>query len=218
MLAGVDIIRTYGQTETFRTVLSHGDQLGRDASCLGRVVEGVQAVIVDEEGRVCGPGEVGQLVHFGAGVMSGYLHDEALTAGKLIEGRALGLETISAWGVLTGDLFEVDADGGFRYRGRMDGMVKRSGYRVYVEEIERTLAGCAGVSEVAVVAVDGEEGGEKRLVVFVCGGELDEAAVVKYARERLPFYMAPDAVRVVEGFAYTGSGKIDRQRLLEKMA
>ncbi|HZD94579.1 MAG TPA: condensation domain-containing protein, partial [Candidatus Sulfotelmatobacter sp.] len=102
------------------------------------------------------------------------------------------------------------------YLGRVDQQVKVRGYRIELGEIESVLRQQAGVGE-AVVTMREDAGGEKRLVAYVVG---DESGVRPNAQElkvglrsRLPEYMVPSAVMVLEKLPLLTSGKVDRKIL-----
>ncbi|WP_345025410.1 condensation domain-containing protein, partial [Actinomadura keratinilytica] len=93
---------------------------------------------------------------------------------------------------------------------RADDQVKIRGFRVEPAEVEAVLASLPGVAE-AVVVVRGDETA-RRLVAYVVG-EVDGAEVRQAAAERLPEYMVPAAVVVLEELPVTAHGKVDRDAL-----
>merc|ERR1740130_2170441 len=95
--------------------------------------------------------------------------------------------------------------------GRIDFQVKVNGFRIELGEIESVAAEAEGVRE-AVAVVREDVPGLKRIVVYVTG-TADSAGVVSACSARLPQYMVPSAVVVVEEWPRTSSDKIDRKRL-----
>jgi acyl-CoA synthetase (AMP-forming)/AMP-acid ligase II len=214
------IIKTYGQTETFRT-LAETRREKIATSSAGKQVKGVKAIVVDEMLRPCQLGEVGQMLHFGAGVMSSYYADPTATAEKL---RALPsqdpLFSSARPAVLTGDYFRVLEDGAFEFVGRKDDLVKHLDHRIYLSEIQSAICELAEVSECFVLNVrdDNPRSSGQKLVAWVTvreGRLLTEAAVQIFCYQNMARYKVPDAFFVVENLPRTFSGKVDRQALLQ---
>ena len=122
----------------------------------------------------------------------------------------------------TGDLARWRADGVLEFLGRSDAQVKVRGFRIEPGEIEAALLEQAGVSQ-AVVVARGEGtgasggGGRTRLVGYVvgaAGGAVPEASALRAGLgRRLPDYMVPSAIVVLERLPLTPNGKLDRRAL-----
>ena len=102
----------------------------------------------------------------------------------------------------TGDLVCWGADGQLQYLGRADEQVKIRGYRIELGEVQAALAGLDGVEQAVVIARE-DRPGDKRLVGYVTG-TADPAEMRAALAERLPAYMVPAAVVVVDGAAADG--------------
>jgi hypothetical protein len=114
----------------------------------------------------------------------------------------------------TGDLGRWREDGDLEYLGRRDYQVKIRGYRIELGEIESALKDIPGVSEAVVIAR--EQGGQKDLAGYVVSGSsarLQPDALKDLLRQRLPDYMVPAALVVLEKLPLTPNGKIDRNAL-----
>ena len=111
----------------------------------------------------------------------------------------------------TGDLVWWGADGQLRYVGRADEQVKIRGYRIELGEVQAALAGLDGVEQAVVIARE-DRPGDKRLVGYVTG-TADPAEMRAALAERLPAYMVPAAVVVIDALPLTVNGKLDTRAL-----
>ena len=111
----------------------------------------------------------------------------------------------------TGDLVCWGADGQLRYLGRADEQVKIRGYRIELGEVQAALAGLDGVEQAVVIARE-DRPGDKRLVGYVTG-TADPAEARAALAERLPAYMVPAAVVVIDALPLTVNGKLDTRAL-----
>ena len=111
----------------------------------------------------------------------------------------------------TGDLVRWGADGQLHYLGRADEQVKIRGYRIELGEIPGALAGLDGVEQAAVIARE-DRPGDKRLVGYITG-TADPDGMRGRLAERLPAYMVPSAVVVIETLPLTVNGKLDKRAL-----
>src|SRR5262245_42825888 len=111
----------------------------------------------------------------------------------------------------TGDLVWWGADGQLRYLGRADEQVKIRGYRIELGEVQAVLAGLDGVEQAVVIARE-DRPGDKRLVGYITGTAEPAAARAALA-ERLPGFMVPAAVVVLETLPLTVNGKLDTRAL-----
>ncbi|MSP74891.1 MAG: acyl-CoA synthetase [Rhodospirillaceae bacterium] len=160
-----------------------------------------------ESGVLLGAGQPGVLECAGPSLMVGYYGNSRATA-----------ETITSDGyVRTGDLAELDGDGGFTFLGRMGDVLRLSGFLVNPLEIESHIQAIPGISACQTIALPRPEG--VRAVAFVileAGAVLDEAAVIAHCRRGLANYKVPMRVFAVPEFPVTPSPngpKIQRARL-----
>ncbi|GLZ12887.1 hypothetical protein Acsp04_31220 [Actinomadura sp. NBRC 104425] len=206
---GVRVRHLYGPTETTLCatwrVVEPGEDLG-EVVPIGGPLPGRRVFVLDEALRRVPVGVVGELYLAGEGLARGYWNRPALTAERFVA---------CPWGTgermyRTGDLVRWTADGELVFVGRADDQVKIRGFRVEPAEVEVVLAACPGVTQAAVVVWG--EGEARRLVGYVVG-EVDGSAVRRFVADRLPEYMVPAAVVVVESLPLTGNGKVDRDAL-----
>lgn len=182
---------------------------------IGGAVAETDLWILDAAGLPVPEGEPGELYIGGAGLALGYLHRPELTAERFVT---------TPYGRLyrSGDLVRVARpDGALEFLGRADHQVKIRGIRIELGEIEATALRCAGVRQAAVVAHG--TGADKALAAYVVpdddappGPDLP-SAVREELRAKLPHYMVPRTVEVLDALPLTAGGKLDRARL-EKQA
>jgi amino acid adenylation domain-containing protein len=116
---------------------------------------------------------------------------------------------------MTGDLGRLRPDGCLEYLGRKDFLVKIRGHRVELGEVEETLRACDGVQAAAVV-LSRAEGKEERLIGYVVGNgktPISETALRRDLERKLPEYMVPSRLIVLDAIPTTATGKIDRHVL-----
>jgi nonribosomal peptide synthetase CepB len=148
----------------------------------------------------------GELYLSGVQVALGYHDRPGLTADRFVAAPDGGRR------YRTGDLARRRPDGAVEYLGRLDDQVKVRGFRVELGEIRAALIAQPGITDAAVVVLDG------RIVGYpvgeaVLGTVLDLDAVTAALARRLPEYMVPSALVVVPGLPTGPSGKLDRAKL-----
>lgn len=193
----------YGQTELTMLSLVYdvGDTGAGDGVVpLGRARPGVMGYVVDRAGRPLPTGVPGELVLGGPGVARGYAGKPELTAERFVADPGGGT---GRW-YRTGDLVRVREH--IEFLGRVDDQVKIRGYRVEPAEVVGVLRALPGVAD-AVVLAEGDG-----LTAWVVTG-LDAQVVRTRLRERLPAYLVPAEIVVVERFPLTANGKLDRAAL-----
>ncbi|MGW4788565.1 amino acid adenylation domain-containing protein [Streptomyces sp. NPDC004230] len=216
--AGCVIHNHYGSTECL-DVATHtlsGDPRHWPATApIGRAgVHNMNLYILDEMHQLLPIGAVGEIYAEGDCLARGYLRNPQLTKERFtpspfaVQGRRL---------YRMGDLGRYLPDGTIECLGRADGQVKIRGFRVEPGEIEAALASHPAVAE-CVVASKPVEGGRQRLVAYVVAHEgQDEACLPELLRDnlvgRLPEYMVPAAVAVLDALPLTPSGKADVRAL-----
>jgi acyl carrier protein len=166
--------------------------------------------VVDHLGQPVPPGIPGELHIGGQGVARGYLQRPGLTAEKFVPDPFSGQPGARLY--RTGDLVRHRGDGELEFLGRIDQQVKLRGYRIELGEIEAALMEQAAVREAVVITQ--ESGGEKRLVGYVVSeGEVKVDELRQALRVKLPEYMVPSALVVLESLPLTPNGKLDRRAL-----
>jgi amino acid adenylation domain-containing protein len=175
---------------------------------IGRVCEPHRARVVDESGNEVEPGEVGELLISGPGVMLGYFGRPDL------DQSAFFVERNGTRWYRTGDLVADEGNGVYRFHGRRDRMVKKRGYRIELGEVESALHRHEGVERAAVVAKAGDDG--VSIAAFVALKPDRRGSIIvmkKHCTLYLPHYMIPDTIAFVPALPSTSTGKVDYQGL-----
>uniref|UniRef100_UPI0038CC16B7 non-ribosomal peptide synthetase n=1 Tax=Mycobacterium conspicuum TaxID=44010 RepID=UPI0038CC16B7 len=206
---GRTMINAYGPTETTMCVaISAPLRAGGGAVPIGSPVNGAALFVLDGWLRPVPAGSVGELYVAGSGVGVGYSGRAGLTGSRFV---ACPFGAPGQRMYRTGDLVSWGADGQLRYAGRADQQVKIRGYRVELGEVRAALAGLDGVEQAVVIARE-DRPGDKRLVGYVTGRP-DPASIRAAAAQRLPAYMVPAAVVVLDTLPLTPNGKLDTRAL-----
>jgi acyl-coenzyme A synthetase/AMP-(fatty) acid ligase len=214
MLDGVGIIKTYGQTETFRSAALLPPEFSRKRQSVGRAFVNVRVYVVREDETLAAPHEVGEIVHTGMGVMLGYLDGDD-PQHKLRPNPFFGPDDDALCAVFTGDRGYLDEDGYLYVVGRRDEMLKVSGNRIYPREISDQLAAIDGVAEAEVVGVKLDDD-DTHLVAFVVQAASRALQPMMIRRElawRVPSFMLPEQTVILPAMPRTANGKPDRQAL-----
>ncbi|OZD87819.1 amino acid adenylation domain-containing protein, partial [Rhodococcus sp. 05-2256-B4] len=211
--SGREMINGYGETETFYASMSAPMKPGHGAP-IGTPVPGDALFVLDSGLRRVPIGVVGELYVAGRGVARGYVRRPGLTASRFV---ACPLGPLGSRMYRTGDLVRWNHDGELEYVGRSDDQVKIRGYRIEIGEVEATLAALTGVERAAVVARDTDTG--KQLIGYVVPTEvsagIDGGALRERVAARLPAYMVPAVVMVIDELPLTVNGKLDKWALPE---
>ncbi|MEJ2869131.1 amino acid adenylation domain-containing protein [Actinomycetospora sp. OC33-EN08] len=172
-----------------------------------------ESLIVLEDGREAGVGEIGELYIGGVGLSPGYWRDQEKTDAAFVPGPD-GDRIYK-----TGDLARTDAEGVVHFLGRTDSQIKSRGYRIELGEIETAVNTVSGVRECAVVGVDlgGFEGTTICCAYSVAAGaELPVNDMRRAVGTLVPRYMVPAKWLVLDELPKNVNGKIDRPALRER--
>ena len=203
----------YGPTETtvYSTYWRVSDP--REGIYIGRPIANTTVHILDERGNHCPLGVPGEIHIGGAGVTLGYLDRPELTAEKFVHDP--WSEAPDSRMYKTGDRGRWLSNGLLEHLGRLDFQVKVRGYRIEPGEIESVLADAPEVARAVVMARE-DRPGDVRLVAYVVGREgatPDEDALRGRLRARLPDYMVPQHILVLDAIPLLPNGKTDRKAL-----
>ncbi len=202
----------YGLTEAFRSTYLPPEELDRRPTSMGKAIPDTEILVVNADGKLCQPGEVGELVHRGPTVSMGYWGNKEATD-KVLRPNPLALEQHLDHEKVcySGDLVKMDEDGFLYFVGRRDTMIKSSGFRISPTEVEEILYQSGRVKQAAVIGIPDEILGQavKAFVVAKDGVEIDSDELMAFCVEKMPRYMTPKYLEILREMPRTSSGKID---------
>jgi acyl-CoA synthetase (AMP-forming)/AMP-acid ligase II len=204
-LPGADVLNSYGMTEGGHATFAMDHEAARTRpGAVGRPTPPVEVRIVDDAGRACRTGEVGEVLTRNPGGHREYYRDPAATARQWAGG----------W-LHTGDLGHLDADGYLYIVGRKKEMIVRGGMNVYADDVEAALQAHPDVVEAAVAGIPHAVLGEDvaAWVVLRPGSGATAEAVVDFARQTLADYKVPRRVDVVVELPRNAGGKVVKSHL-----
>ncbi|OMC55911.1 AMP-dependent synthetase [Mycobacterium sp. IS-836] len=217
LLPQVGFVNAYGLTETSSTiaVLTPDDHreaqaasaagVARRLGSVGRAVPGIELQIRDEDGRVLGPGETGEL----------------FVRGEQVSGRYTGIGSVldeNGW-FPTRDIATLDEDGYLFIGGRSDDTIIRGGENIAPAELEEVLIEHPHVRDVAVVGVEDPQWGQAitAVVVPAPGCVPDPDDLREYVRKTLRGSRTPDRVVFRDELPTTPTGKVLRREIVEEL-
>lgn len=202
----IPLLEAYGLTETSPCVTINPANCPAFNGTIGLPVPSTEVCILDDNHVEVPIGQTGELAVKGPQVMRGYWQNPAETAHVF---------TSDGW-LLTGDIASIDERGFVRLLERKKDMILVSGFNVYPNEIEDTLAKLPGVREVAVVAQPDENSGEvPKAFIVKDNPALTDKDVITYCRVHLTGYKVPKYVEFVTELPKSNVGKILRRELRE---
>ncbi len=211
----VRLMNTYGPTET--TVVATAAELGRQDGlerrvAIGRPLGNTRVYVLDRSRQPVPVGVPGELYIGGESLARGYLNRPELNEERFVIdpfGKA------GARMYKTGDVVRWRNDGRLEFIGRTDQQVKIRGFRIEPGEVEQVLREHPAVADAAVVARE-RSPGDLHLVAYLVaseGGAPVAAELRQFLRSRLPAFMVPTALVVLDRLPINASGKVDRRAL-----
>ena len=221
------MINGYGPTENTTFTCCYevpADDLPQKSVLIGRPIANTRVYIVDESMQAVPVGIPGELLAAGDGVARGYLNRPDLTSERFIPNPVTGDSSDMVY--RTGDLARYLPDGNIEFFGRLDQQAKVRGFRVEPGELESVLDDHDLVREAVAVVRLSEDGRNELAAYVVCHGNrvIDEdkeealGQLRAYLKDRLPEYMVPSTVTILDEFPLNANGKVDRAALPEPTA
>lgn len=205
---GVDVYTHFNMTEISMPILSGANPSA--VGTAGRIRPGVEARIVDGNDCEVPVGTVGELV----------VRTDcpwAITSGYAANPEATARAWRNGW-FHTGDLFRRDADGNHFFVDRLKEAIRRRGENISSFEVEAELFAHPAVREAAAIAVKSEHGEDEVMAVIAVRADepFDPAEFIEFLRPRMPHFMIPRYVRVVDTLPRTPTSKIEKVRLKDE--
>ena len=205
---GSEILDGIGSTEMLHIFLSNRPGKVRYGTT-GQAVPGYELRIVGDDGRECGPGEIGELQINGPSAAIMYWNNRAKTKA-----------TFAGEWTRSGDKYTCDADGYYTYGGRSDDMLKVGGIYVSPFEVEACLMTHTSILEAAVIGVADQDGlvKPKAYVVLKPGLQASAEDLQAHVKTRLAPFKYPRWIAFVQELPKTATGKIQRFKLRAQTA
>ena len=217
LLPHVGFVNAYGLTETSSTIAvltpddhreahsASADHVAKRLGSVGRPVSGIELQIRDEDGKVLGPGESGEL----------------FVRGEQVSGRYAEIGSVldeDGW-FPTRDVALLDEDGYLFISGRSDDTIIRGGENIAPAELEEVLIEHSHVRDVAVVGVDDPQWGQAIVAVVVpaVGIDPDPEELREHVRKSLRGSRTPDRVVFRYELPTTPTGKVLRREIIETL-
>lgn len=208
------VYNTYGPTETTVCATYHRcTEDDQENIPIGRSLSNCMIRVLDQHGNIQPKYVNGEIYIGGIGVSLGYLNHVELTADRFT--------TVDGEGMVyfrTGDIGQWTENGEIRFINRNDRLVKLRGYRVELGEVERAILAVPGVSDAFVTIIEEHESLSRYLCAFVTGDAgLNKDSIVDHIMKRLPHYMVPQRIRIVDQIIMTPNAKVDNAAMMAFM-
>lgn len=181
---------------------------------IGHEIDGVQIHIVDDRLAPLPLGFTGQIAVSGRGLADGYLNRPDLTEQAFVLAEQIRDpfgEPVRVY--LTGDLGRRRGDGAIEFLSRVDDQVKVRGYRVELEEVQRSIERIPEVRRAAVIVEKSGTAGEHLAAFVEVTDRFQMASLNQHLSVSLPPFKRPSLVTLLDRIPIGTSGKVDRSRL-----
>jgi acyl-CoA synthetase (AMP-forming)/AMP-acid ligase II len=204
---GAPVLEAYGMTEASHQMSSNPQPpAARKPGSVGPGT-GVKIGIMDEAGNLLAQGDRGEVVIQGPNVVSGYENNPDANAVSFVKG----------W-FRTGDQGVLDPEGYLTLVGRLKEMINRGGEKIGPREIDEVLLSNPVVSEAVAFGVPHAMWGEEVAAAVVLKEPADEAAILKFCKERLADFKCPKKIYIIDAIPRTATGKIQRGAVAKALA
>jgi len=205
-VTGKPLLEAYGLTETSPAVTMNPMDLSSYNGTIGLPLPSTEILLLKDDGSEALAGEAGELCIKGPQVMRGYWQRPEETAKSFHNG----------W-LLTGDIAVIDDNGFLKLVDRKKNMILVSGFNVYPNELEDTVAAHPGIIEVAAIGVSDPKSGEVvKLFIVKKDQNLTEQDVRAFCKENLTGYKCPKYIEFMDELPKSNVGKILHKDLRER--
>lgn len=206
-LPGVQFINLYGPTEI--TVDCTYYVVDREFSDdeyipIGRPCQNMQVLVFNDEDKLVGIDEPGELCVRGTGVALGYYNNEEKTREAFVQNPLHDLYEDKIY--RTGDIVKYNRRGELEFVSRKDFQVKHNGNRIELGEIEVAVNALEGVTGAACI----HDSEEDKIVLYYTTASGDELDIINLVKDKLPKYMFPNVINRIDAMPHNMNGKIDR--------
>ncbi len=212
------IQNVYGPTEATNFCMIYNwnkdhskNKVFNGAVSIGRPMNNTELLIVDEKNKPVPSGEKGELCLSGPQLTSGYLKNHSKNSEVFFTVTENGIEKRF---YKTGDIAFTDDEGDYMFCGRKDYQIKIHGYRIELGEIEHYAREITG-SLNAIAAAYKNNNGITRIHLFIEGFKGNSDFIIDKLKNKLPEYMLPSGITVLQNFPLNVNGKTDRNELKE---
>ena len=202
----INIYNGYGPTECTIACSCKKLNSGNNIT-IGGPARNTKFYVIDKYGNINPPYANGELIICGECVGRGYIN--------LPEKNKLAFFSLNGIPAYhSGDIVRVNADGEIEFFGRNDNQVKLRGYRIELDEIEKSICSYDGINQAKVIVRN--NGSEDYLAAyFTAETTIDIEDLTKYLKTSLTYYMVPSAIMQLDVMPLNASGKIDKKALPE---
>lgn len=202
---GIDIYTIFNMTEISSPVVSEANP--RKAGTCGRVRPGAEVRLVDQNDCEVPVGVVGEMLvrtDRPFAMNSGYHKNPEATARAWRNG----------W-FHTGDAFRRDEDGYYYFVDRVKDAIRRRGENISSFEVENEIVAHPAVREAAVIGVPSEYSEDEVMAVIAPtpGATIDRTELIRFLETRLPYFMVPRYIRILEELPKTPTAKVMKAEL-----
>jgi acyl-CoA synthetase (AMP-forming)/AMP-acid ligase II len=203
------LFELYGFSEGFATIC-RPEQMDRQGS-VGTPVVGFDLRIIDENDNEVPPGEAGEIVGYGGGLMREYHNKPEITA------AAIWRDERNRTFLRSGDIGKVDEDGFLYILDRKKDMILSGGFNIFPKDIETVVGQHPDVSEVTVIGIPHEKWGETPLALIIAapGATPDLDAICDWSNSRLAKTQRIHAIELRDDFPRNALGKVIKRQLRE---
>jgi len=200
---GLPIYSVWGSTETTGVALANTEANYRTDGSMGKPCPYFHVKLVNEDNKIVAIGEIGELHFKGPGIISAYTNP-----GSILDENG--------W-FASGDMATMDDNGFYYFVERKSGMIKVVGLKVYPLQIELLLLEHPRISEIAILGTPDKRKGAvpKAYVVINDNKDFNSADILTFCKGKIPSYMIPRQVKVMDNLPKIGSGKIDKKALAD---
>ena len=210
-----EIMPMYGLTESKRVMFNTPEFVSQYPESCGKAMPGIEAKIFVEETidaeikyREANTDEIGELWVRGSSVMQNYTTGNSTAGCRLIEGKYRD----DNW-LATGDLFSVNIEGFFFFKGREKELVKQAGFCLYPRDIEASIESLEHIDDCTVIGTVDESGDEMACLFIRTEKNISRQGVKEWISNILDAPYIPKRIEFIKEWPLSANGKVDKKQL-----